>query len=262
MKTYDDAVTQFATTMLSNRRSRRNLLRAGAAALAATAIGSFDAIAAPLEPATTPEPDAWESGACDDAAQAAAAAGTPTVGSDDFLRPTHIVIPGINVDAKIEVLEIVDGALQDPSNGNDVAWYKETSHPGNKGNAVFAGHLNWYGMPEGVFFAIDQLKEGDEIFVRDQTCGQFRYVVEYAELVQVKDADMKKITGQSDDSMLTLITCGGTWDPSISEYMQRTVVRALLDGTVASDQDQSSEQPEPQGDDDVGQPIIEPKNGG
>jgi LPXTG-site transpeptidase (sortase) family protein len=258
MKTYDDDVTQFATTMLSNRRSRRNLLRAGAAALAAAAVGSFDALAAPLEQATTPEPDPWESGACDDAAQSAAAAGTPTVGDDDFLRPTHILIPGIKVDAKVEVLEIVDGALQDPSNGNDVAWYKETSHPGKKGNAVFAGHLNWYDMPEGVFFAIDQLKEGDEIFVRDQTCGQFRYVVEYAELVQVKDADMTKITGQSDDSMLTLITCGGTWDPSISEYRERTVVRALLDGTVASDQPQE----QPQGDDDVGQPIIEPKNGG
>ena len=76
MKTHDDDVTQFATTMLLNRRSRRNLLRAGAAALAAAAVGSFDAIAAPLEPATTPEPDPWESGACDDAAQAAAAAGT------------------------------------------------------------------------------------------------------------------------------------------------------------------------------------------
>jgi hypothetical protein len=40
--------------------------------------------------------------------------------------------------------------------------------------------------------------------------------------------------------------------------MERTVVRALLDGTVASDQPQE----QPQGDDDVGQPIIEPKNGG
>src|SRR6188768_2812801 len=104
MKTHDDAVTQFATMMLSHRRSRRNLIRAGAAALAAAAVGSFDAVAAPLEPATPPEPDVWESGACDDAAQAAAAAGTPTVGTDDFLRPTHILIPGIKVEAKVEVL--------------------------------------------------------------------------------------------------------------------------------------------------------------
>ena len=269
MKPHDDDVNRIATTVLSSRQSRRKLIQAGAVALAAAAIGGFDAIAAPLQPAETPAPDAWDSGACDDAAQHAAASGTPTVGADDFKRPTHILIPGIQVQAKIEVLEIVDGALQDPSNGNDVAWYKETSLPGAKGNAVLAGHLNWYGMPEAVFFAIDQLKEGDDIFVLDQRCGTFHYVVEHAELVQVKDADMKEITGQSDDAILTLITCGGAWDPSISEYLQRTVVRAVLNGKATSQDAQPQQQS--QGDDDLGdqqdggdsgQPIIVPRDGG
>jgi len=104
MKPHDDAVNQIATTVLSSRQSRRKLIQAGAVALAAAAIGGFDAIAAPLQPAETPEPDAWDSGACDDAAQQAAASGTPTVGVDEFKRPTHILVPGIQVQAKIEVL--------------------------------------------------------------------------------------------------------------------------------------------------------------
>jgi hypothetical protein len=33
--------------------------------------------------------------------------------------------------------------------------------------------------------------------------------------------------------MLTLITCGGEWDPAISQYRQRTVVRARLADSTA-----------------------------
>jgi LPXTG-site transpeptidase (sortase) family protein len=246
-------------------RSRRQLLRAGAIAMGAAALGKAATIAAPIDQAADPTPDPWDDGACDDVTPAAtldaeqgsdaAPGGTPEAAA--VIPPVQILIPSIAVDAKVEVLEIVGDALQDPSNGDDVAWYKETGRAGQQGNAVFAGHLNWYGQPEAVFFAIDQLKEGDEIVVRDQGCGEFTYLVEWAELVQVKDADMGEITGPSDDRMITLITCGGTWDPGISEYLQRTVVRGHLKGSDATDDDRDH----PHNDDDLGAPLIEPRNG-
>lgn len=280
MKRFNDEIKPRVLTTLALPRDRRQVMRAGAFAAGALLMGKAATIAAPIDQAEEPTPDPWEDGACDDFTPTVtpedgqrsddAPDGTPT--AEEVIPPLRILVPSIDVDAKVEVLEVVGDSLQDPSNGDDVAWYKETGRPGKKGNAVFAGHLNWYGQPEAVFYAIDQLKEGDEIVVRDQGCGEFTYLVEWAELIQVKDADMSEITGPSDDEMITLITCGGTWDPSISEYLQRTVVRGRLKGSQAStDNDQPAGDDDlgepvnatetPVSDDDIGEPIIEPREG-
>jgi LPXTG-site transpeptidase (sortase) family protein len=279
MKRFTEELKPRVLTTLAMPRDRRQVLRAGALAAAGLALGKAATIAAPIDQAADPTPDPWEDGSCDNVTPTAtpddaeanddAPDGTPT--ADDVIPPVQILIPSINVDARVEVLEVVGGALQDPSNGDDVAWYKETGRPGQKGNAVFAGHLNWYGQPEAVFFAIDKLEEGDEITVRDMGCGEFTYLVEWADLIQVKDTDMNEITGPSDEEMITLITCGGTWDPSISEYLERTVVRGRLKGSQASgdsappQDDDLGDSPgateTPTSDDDLGGSTIEPRNG-
>lgn len=283
MNRFADEIKPRTLTTLALPRDRRQVLRAGAIAAAALVSGTAATIAAPIDQADEPTPDPWEDGACENVTPTAtpddgeagndAPDGTPT--AEVVIPPVRMLIPSIDVDAKIEVLEVVGDSLQDPSNGDDIAWYKETGRLGKKGNAVFAGHLNWYGQPEAVFYAIDQLKEGDEIVVRDQGCGEFTYLVEWAELIQVKDADMSEITGPSDEEMITLITCGGTWDPSISEYLQRTVVRGRLKGSEALEEEDDHDYPQgdddlgepveatetPVSDDDIGEPIIEPRDG-
>jgi LPXTG-site transpeptidase (sortase) family protein len=226
----DDVRIDPEITTLSRWLSRRSLLRTGGLAATMFALAGARSWAAPLAPFGEAPVNPWEDGGCDDA---------QTSGDGDFgeadgdaaeavIIPFQLLIPAVNIDARVEILEIVEGALQDPSNGEDVAWYKETARVGEEGNAVFAGHLNWYGMPEAVFFAIDKLKLDDEIRVRDGSCMEHRYLVEWVELVEVATADMDEITGQTEDAMLTLITCGGSWDPAIGQYKQRTVVRARL----------------------------------
>jgi LPXTG-site transpeptidase (sortase) family protein len=280
MMRFNDEITPRVMTTLAVSRDRRQIVRASAIAAGALVLGRAATIAAPIDQAEEPSEDPWENGDCEDVEPTAtpedeqesddAPDGTPT--AETVIPPVRILVPSIKVDAKVEVLEVVADALQDPSNGDDVAWYKETGKPGQEGNSVFAGHLNWYGQPEAVFFAIDQLKEGDEIIVRDHGCGEFTYLVEWAELIQVADADMKEITGPSDEKMITLITCGGTWDPSISEYLERTVVRGRLKGSeTAGDEDEPSGDDDlgdpvnptatPESESDIGEPIIEPRDG-
>lgn len=216
---------------------RRAFVRAGAAAGVLFGLGAAGAVAAPLAPFGEAPENPWESGECDNAAAEPGEPATPAAREQaEVVLPYQILIPGIDVDARVEVLEIVDGYLQDPSNGEDAAWYKETALVGSEGNAVIAGHLNWYGMPEAVFFAIDQLQLDDEIFVRDGSCLEHRYLVEWVELIEVAMADMAEITGDSDDPILTLITCGGEWDPAISQYKQRTVVRARLADSIEGEE--------------------------
>jgi LPXTG-site transpeptidase (sortase) family protein len=222
----DDVRIDPEITTLTRAIDRRRLIRAGAMAGALMSLGWASGKAAPLAPFGETPVDPWETGECDDLDHGSDA--DSEANDNDVVLPFQIHIPAIQVGARVEVLEIVDGFLQDPSNGDDVAWYKETARAGSDGNAVFAGHLNWYGMPEAVFFSIDQLQLDDEILIRDGGCQEHRYLIEWVELIEVALADMAQITGQTDDAMLTLITCGGMWDPAISQYKQRTVVRARL----------------------------------
>ena len=98
---------------------------------------------------------------------------------EDCIRgevPKHIAIESIGVDADIEIQEILDGALQDPTGPTLVTWYKETSRLGERGNGVYAGHLNYWGVTEGVFFAIKTLMMSDTVTASCSGCQQSKSV--------------------------------------------------------------------------------------
>jgi LPXTG-site transpeptidase (sortase) family protein len=144
-------------------------------------------------------------------------------------QPLEIRSEAIDLDAEITVREIIGGEMQTPADEFEVSWYKETGRPGEKQtNMVFAGHLNWYTTPEAVFHNIDELEEGDEIVVTAEDGAEYAYVVKWVKLVETANADMEEIVGPTKKASLTLITCGGEWDPNISQYKQRTVVRAEI----------------------------------
>lgn len=143
-------------------------------------------------------------------------------------QAASISAPSIGLNAVVTTRQIVGGAMQTPKDENEVSWYKETAAPGEQGNGVFAGHLNWYGVPQAVFYGINQLQKGDEIIVTDDQGRTFVYKVQWVKLVNIADADFDKIVGPTKKPSITLITCGGDWNPAASEYNQRTVVRAVL----------------------------------
>lgn len=143
-------------------------------------------------------------------------------------RPARISADAIGLDAPVTQREIVGGVMQTPKDEFEVSWYKETAKPGEEGNAVFAGHLNWYGVPQAVFYFINQLEQGNRITVTNDAGEAFTYEVEWVKLIDVEGADLNEVVGPTDASSLTLITCGGDWNPATGEYDQRTVVRAVL----------------------------------
>ncbi len=143
-------------------------------------------------------------------------------------RPVEITIESAEVDAPIEVLEVIDGAMQDPTGATHVAWYKDTAALGVSGHIVMAGHLNYWGVPEGVFFAIDRLEEGDEIVVTGESGTEYRYEVVSVGQEDALAAPADEVLSPEGDTTLTLITCGGEWDADRGEYLSRTVVQATL----------------------------------
>ncbi|HWK79818.1 MAG TPA: class F sortase, partial [Thermomicrobiales bacterium] len=188
-----------------------------------------------IEPETATPPgapnDLGTPQACAEFKDGTPVAATPDDGARCGAVPVSIAATAIGLDAKVEILETVNGAMQDPTTPDQAAWYKETAKLGASGNTVMAGHLNYWGVPEGVFFAIDQLKAGDTIAITGNDGTVYTYVVDWVKQVDATVAPGADIVGETAQPSLTLLTCGGPWNSQVSEYTERTVVRAHLVST-------------------------------
>jgi sortase (surface protein transpeptidase) len=168
------------------------------------------------------------------------------------VKPTDIKIEAIGVDANIEMLEVVNGEMQPPTNENDVGWYKESGRLGVAGNIQFAGHVNWYNTPVAVFGRIGELQKDDLIEVSGTDGKVHTYKVKWVKNFPAFEEPPKLVVGGTSKKVLTLITCGGEWDASVGLYNERTVVRAeeIEDESQAQSQDESEDDTQDDSEDD------------
>jgi sortase (surface protein transpeptidase) len=155
---------------------------------------------------------------------------TPTAGGEAACErgpvPATLRIDAIGVDAPVEVLEVVGGVMQQPTDEVHVAWYKESARLGEIGNIWLAGHLNWWTTPVAVFSNLGLLREGDEVVLLDAEGAVRTYAVEWVRQESNLEPPREEALGMTDHEAVTLITCSGEWNNDISEYDARTVVRA------------------------------------
>ena len=141
--------------------------------------------------------------------------------------PTRLVIPAISVDAVIEARGLDSQRnLDTPMDYRDVAWYRLGPRPGDPGNAVINGHVNWW-TGDAVFTHLSRVRIGDEVRVvrADGRIVKFRVVER-----RVVDANARiaSLFAPSPGSTLTLITCSGTWNPLTQSDTQRLLVSASV----------------------------------
>ncbi|MBA3336459.1 MAG: class F sortase [Chloroflexia bacterium] len=144
--------------------------------------------------------------------------------------PVAIQVEKALVDAEIETVQIEDGVMQNPTGPWVVSWYQETARLGEPGNAVMAGHVDYWNVGPAVFYNLGDLVAGDEIQITGEDEEIYTYQVEWLETVQVADLTTERIQeliGQTEAESLTLITCGGEFDYENGEYLSRMVVRAV-----------------------------------
>ncbi len=140
--------------------------------------------------------------------------------------PSSLHIEKSGVDAQVEVIGIINGAMQDPTGPWIVSWYKETAKLGETGNAVIAGHVDYWNVGPCVFKNLALLAKGDPIQITGDNKQVYNYVVDYQKLYQADNAPIQDIVGATKSESLTLITCGGEFDYATGHYLYRTVVRA------------------------------------
>jgi LPXTG-site transpeptidase (sortase) family protein len=97
-----------------------------------------------------------------------------------------------------------------------------TARIGARGNAVIAGHV--VTLSEGnVFRLLYKVNLDDQVEVWDDRDRQHDFRVIDVKLVAPSDTS---VMGPTADETLTLITCGGTFDPIKREFSDRLIITA------------------------------------
>ena len=143
--------------------------------------------------------------------------------------PFTLTIKAIGSNTTIEQVGVEKaGNMAIPADPRNVGWYGPGAAPGQHGNAVIDGHLDWYGMPQGPFYGLTKLKAGDEIDVNalDGTSYVFKVAGPASAVPYNSKPSGLFRTGGS--PTLTLITCGGDWDASKQTYSERQILNATF----------------------------------
>jgi sortase (surface protein transpeptidase) len=185
-------------------RGLRSAARAAALALLTTlAIGGCGAATAPAAPVADPAP--------------------VQVGI-----PTRVEISAIDVDADLAPIGLrTDGAMQTPDFGL-AAWYELGPRPGSAGPAVLLAHVDSQAGPD-VFHRLRELAPGDRVTVHGQD-GAATFEVDSSEQVAKNRLPYDRIWSDTDDPVLRLITCGGSFDAGTGHYLDNVIVYAHLVG--------------------------------
>lgn len=141
--------------------------------------------------------------------------------------PKILNIPKLEISANVQSVGLNSNQEMDvPSNDQDVAWYNLGSRPGEIGSAVLSGHLDGRTGQPAVFWDIQKLEAGDDIYVVDGNDNKKHFQVTAIETYQTGAAPLEKIFGANDGIYLNLVTCGGVWDKEKNNYSERLVIFA------------------------------------
>ncbi len=141
--------------------------------------------------------------------------------------PARLIIPAIGVDAKVESRGLDSRRNMDtPADFHDVAWYRLGPKPGEPGNALINGHVNWW-TGDAVFAHLSRLRAGDEVRVVRGDGVSLVFKVTGTRTVDA-NSRVASLFAASDRPTLTLITCTGIWNPLTQSDTQRLLVSATI----------------------------------
>ena len=174
------------------------------------------------------QPSATEQAAATASPTAVVAQAPPPPPPASGIEGYRLRVPRLGIDAFMLDLGVDDdGVMEVPREAQTVAWYRFTSVAGEPGNILLGGHITWGGAT-AVFRYLEEMSDGDEVFI-DTTSGEtIHYVVRetwWADPYAIND--VRKVIGtRIGQQSITLFTCGGVWNTDAREYSHRRVVTA------------------------------------
>jgi LPXTG-site transpeptidase (sortase) family protein len=140
----------------------------------------------------------------------------------------RIVIPSLDVDAKVAYVPFDGQTWMIQGLREEVAWMGDTSWPGLGGNTGLAGHITVRGLGNGPFRYLGDIVQNDVVYLYTEE-NIYTYSVRDKQVVDQADLS---VIDSTDTAQITLITCM-EWDEDLEIYLRRLAVMADLVRTDA-----------------------------
>ncbi|MGH2546783.1 MAG: class F sortase [Actinomycetota bacterium] len=142
--------------------------------------------------------------------------------------PLRVLIPRVGVNARIIPVGVeTTGTMEVPADVRTVGWYRYGPSPGLPGSTVLIGHVDSRAAGPGVFIGLLELQPGDRIRVLSSGRRWESFEVVARNLWE-KERLPEQLFSREGDPVLTLITCGGSFDSAAGRYTHNVVVTAIL----------------------------------
>jgi len=153
----------------------------------------------------------------------------PTPTEIPVANPVRFILPRIAVDAPIEAVGADhEGKMLLSTELDKVGWYKDAFKPGQKGNAVIAGHLDSATGIGAIFYNLSIVEPGDIMDVVSEDGTTYTFVVTAKATYPYDEVPSELVFGKSDEKHLNLVTCTGFWNPSTQNYSHRMLIYTNL----------------------------------
>ena len=150
-------------------------------------------------------------------------------GPEETVFPIKLTMASIEVDAPVIAtgIDSDSGQMAVPDNVSEVAWYQFGPRPGESGSAVLAAHVDLAGQGPGVFFRLRELAPGDiiEVEFSDGSAQAFR--IQARTIYNKEELPLETIFAKEGLPVLTLITCGGSFNEASRRYDSNVVAYAV-----------------------------------
>ncbi|MCE5254298.1 MAG: class F sortase [Actinomycetia bacterium] len=152
---------------------------------------------------------------------------TMTIYIHPIAEPARIVIPSIEVDAKLIPVGLLDnGDMEVPPFGL-AGWYEPGPLPGDHGPTVVVAHVDTKKGPD-VFYRLKDLEPGDEILVYGPDGDVATFGVDSKEQRLKTELPVERIWNDTWEPVIRLITCTGEFDRSSGHYLSNMIVYGHL----------------------------------
>lgn len=148
-----------------------------------------------------------------------------SVSMAELATPVSVRIPDIGLDASVIPVGVDEQSQFDVPEADTIGWYRYGSAPGGDGSAVLAAHVDYAGRA-GAFFNLSELQTGELLEVEMTDGSVLSYRVTNNVLYDKVGLPADDLFRKEGDHVLTLITCGGTFDAAERSYNGNVVVTA------------------------------------
>lgn len=150
--------------------------------------------------------------------------------------PVTLSIPDIGLTNNLMTLgRDTNGEAEVPpeAEGSPAGWYQYSPTPGELGPSVILGHVNTTTSPEGVFYRLHELKEGEQFSVTRADGTVAVFAVDRTEVFKKAEFPTLAVYGNTERAEIRLITCGG-YEAATGDFTENTVVYGHLLSSHAS----------------------------